>query len=692
MGNMENNFLLEILVQELPYQFIPSAEKQLVDNFKKLLEENKLQYKEVKTYATPRRLAVLINGLSSQQEDVIKDVKGPILNIALAADGSYSPAAVGFAKKNNVSVESLYQKDNYIWAKIEQKGKTSKQILEENIKPLIMKLQGSHFMRWGYFEEKFSRPIENIVALFNNEILNVELFDKKATNVTLGHRFSDIKEVKIENPNDYVEALKTVKVYADVEERKQIIIDSATKKAAEIECTIDFSNLDDLLDEVTYITEYPIPVICDFKEDYLQIPDIVTTTVMSKHQRYFPLYEKNGKLSNKFITMANFVGVDSESFENIKKGNQRVISARLEDGKFFYDDDIKTSLESKIEALSGMTFQRGLGTLLDKTRRIEKLSDYICDLLQINDKDDILRAAKLCKADLSTKLVFEFTELQGFIGENYALKSNEKEAVALAVKEHYFPLSAGSDLPSRIEGQVVSIADKIDTIVAVFMSTQGDKKKKRPTGSNDPLGVRRAILGILRTITTFNLKLDLLKVIQKSIDLIHNEFDIPVEDVLFDEIVEFFYGRLNVIYEKTYDNDVLLACKNSNPLADLSNWVKRAEAVNNFVKSSDLNSILEAVNRVLRITVDYKNASEIDKTLFVFDEEKALYDVILNSNKLSYENIKDIKVFVEPLNNFFEKVLVMDKDENIKNNRLNLLSKLAKEFNTICDFTKIVSR
>lgn len=692
MGNMENNFLLEILVQELPYQFIPSAEKQLVDNFKKLLEENKLQYKEVKTYATPRRLAVLINGLSSQQEDVIKDVKGPILNIALAADGSYSPAAVGFAKKNNVSVESLYQKDNYIWAKIEQKGKTSKQILEENIKPLIMKLQGSHFMRWGYFEEKFSRPIENIVALFNNEILNVELFDKKATNVTLGHRFSDIKEVKIENPNDYVEALKTVKVYADVEERKQIIIDSATKKAAEIECTIDFSNLDDLLDEVTYITEYPIPVICDFKEDYLQIPDIVTTTVMSKHQRYFPLYEKNGKLSNKFITMANFVGVDSESFENIKKGNQRVISARLEDGKFFYDDDIKTSLESKIEALSGMTFQRGLGTLLDKTRRIEKLSDYICDLLQINDKDDILRAAKLCKADLSTKLVFEFTELQGFIGENYALKSNEKEAVALAVKEHYFPLSAGSDLPSRIEGQVVSIADKIDTIVAVFMSTQGDKKKKRPTGSNDPLGVRRAILGILRTITTFNLKLDLLKVIQKSIDLIHNEFDIPVEDVLFDEIVEFFYGRLNVIYEKTYDNDVLLACKNSNPLADLSNWVKRAEAVNNFVKSSDLNSILEAVNRVLRITADYKNASEIDKTLFVFDEEKALYDVILNSNKLSYENIKDIKVFVEPLNNFFEKVLVMDKDENIKNNRLNLLSKLAKEFNTICDFTKIVSR
>lgn len=201
---------------------------------------------------------------------------------------------------------------------------------------------------------------------------------------------------------------------------------------------------------------------------------------MSKHQRYFPLYEKTGKLSNKFITMANFVGTDEESFENIKKGNQRVISARLEDGKFFYDEDIKTKLIEKLPALKGMTFQRGLGTLFDKTERIEKLSSFIADELNISDKTDILRAAKLSKADLSTKLVFEFTELQGFIGENYALKSGEKENVALAIKEHYFPLSANSELPSKIEGQIVSIADKIDTIVAVFLSTQGDKRKSAP--------------------------------------------------------------------------------------------------------------------------------------------------------------------------------------------------------------------
>ncbi len=693
MGGMENNnFLLEILVQELPYQFIPSAQAQLESGFKKLLEDNKLKYSKIKTYATPRRLAVVIEGLDYSQDDIIKDVKGPILSIALDESGNYTKAAEGFAKKNGVLPDNLYQKDGYIFAKIEQKGKTSKEVLTENIKPVIMKLQGSHFMRWGYFEEKFSRPIEGIVALFNEDVLNVEIFNKKASNKTKGHRFAEIKEIEIKNPLEYVDVLKKVNVYADVEERKQLIIDSAIKKAEEVSCKIDFSKLDDLLDEVTYITEFPIPVVCEFKKEYLQIPDIVTVTVMSKHQRYFPLYENSGKLSNKFITMANFVGNSSEALENIQKGNQRVISARLEDGKFFYEDDIKTSLEEKLPSLSGMTFQRGLGTLLDKTERISELSSYICDLLKIADKTDILRTAKLCKADLSTKLVFEFTELQGFIGENYALKSGEKENVALGIKEHYFPLNAYSELPSSLEGQIVSIADKIDTITAVFLSTQGDKKKKRPTGSNDPLGVRRAILGVLKTVINFNLKLNLDDVIKKSIEMISKSFDIKVENETFSEIVDFIYGRLNVIYEQTYSNDVLAACKNSDPLYDLNDWLKRVEAVEKFVNASDLSAVLEAINRVLKITASHKTFDEVDETLFVQEEEKVLYSAIKNSGEINYANISEIARFIEPLNKFFDKVLVMDKDEKIKTNRLNLLSKLSNKFNSICDFSKIVSR
>lgn len=689
---MENNFLLEILVQELPYQFIPNAENQLVDIFTKLLNDNKLSFGKIKTYATPRRLALLIENLQLNQEDIVKDVKGPILNIALDENGNFSPAALGFAKKNGITPDSLYKKDNYIWAKVEQKGKTAKEILEENIAPSIMKLQGAHFMRWGYFETKFSRPVENLVAILNNEVLNVEIFDKKATNKTKGHRFSQIKEVEITNPKNYVEILKTANVYADPIERKQLIIELATKKANEVNCTIDFSKLDDLLDEVTYITEFPVPVVCEFKTEYLQIPDIVTVTVMSKHQRYFPLYEKTGKLSNKFITMANFTGSDEESFKNIKQGNQRVISARLEDGKFFYDEDIKTKLIEKLPALKGMTFQRGLGTLFDKTERIEKLSSFIADELNISDKTDILKSAKLSKADLSTKLVFEFTELQGFIGENYALKSGEKENVALAIKEHYFPLSANSELPSKIEGQIVSIADKIDTIVAVFLSTQGDKKKKRPTGSNDPLAVRRAIIGVLKTITTFNLRIDLEKVINYSIELISKEFNITVENVTFKEILAFMYGRLNVLYEKTFNYDVLAATENMKPFKNLNEWLKRTEAVNNFVNSKDSIKIFETINRVLKITQGNKVEGKPDEALFNNEEEKTLYSVILNSPEITYQNINEIERFIEPLNLFFDKVLVMDKDEKIKNNRLKLLNVLAEKFNLVCDFSKISTK
>ncbi len=690
---MDNNFLLEILVQELPYQFIPSAEGQLRELFKKLLDENKLEYGEIKTYATPRRLAVLIQNLAFAQEDLIKDVKGPILTIALDANGEYTPAALGFAKKNGVEISALYKKDNYIWAKIEQKGKTSKEILSENIKSLVMKLQGSHFMRWGSLEEKFSRPIEGVIALFNGEILdNVELFGIKATNKTKGHRFAQIQEVEIKEPLEYVEALKKANVYVDPLERREVIVKSATEAAEKENCTIDFSKLDDLLDEVTYITEYPVPVVCEFKEEYLQIPDIVTVTVMSKHQRYFPLYEKSGKLSNKFITMANFVGTSKEGFDNIKKGNQRVISARLEDGKFFYDDDVKTSLESKLGSLSGMTFQRGLGTLLDKTGRIEKLSDFISEEFNLADKTDVLRTAKLSKADLSTKLVFEFTELQGFIGENYALRSGEKENVALGIKEHYFPLSAYSALPSKIEGQIVSIADKIDTICAVFISTQGDKKKKRPTGSNDPLGIRRAILGVLKIVINYNLKLDLTKVVAKACELLSCEFDIELDKNTLAEIFDFMYGRLSVIYEQTIRADVMQACKGLDPLSNLNLWVKRINAVNEFVNSGDMTNILETINRVLRITSSHTNLAEPNESLFVQEEEKALYKAILSVSEIGFENIKDIGIFIEPLNKFFDKVLVMDKDEKIKNNRLNLLSILSKKFNSICDFSKIVSR
>lgn len=684
---MRKDFLLEVLVQELPYKFIPSAIAQLESSFKKLFSENGLEHGEIKVYATPRRLAVLVDDLALSQQTVSKDVKGPILNIAKTESGEFSPAAIGFAKKNNVQLSDLYEKDNYIWAKIEIKGNSTVDILKQNVESLILKLQGAHFMRWAYNSEKFSRPIENIVALLGNEVVELNILEKTATNKTLGHRYSLNKELVIDEPKNYVEILKKGNVIVNQEERKNLIVELAKKCALENNLTIKFDNMEELLEEVTFINEWPVPVLCDFSEKYLQVPEIVTTTVMTQHQRYFPLWNKDGKLSNHFITMANYVGSE---FANIKAGNQRVICARLEDGVFFYQEDTKTKLVDKLENLKGMTFQKGLGSLYDKTQRLIDLSSKIADIIKIQDKTDILRAAKLSKCDLSTKLVFEFTELQGFIGQDYAICDGEKENVARAISEHYFPLGANGELANSIEGQIVSIADKIDTICALFISTQGANKKKRPTGSNDPLGARRAAIGILRTIIENKLNINLEDLIKYSISVLSKEFSIEVENVLFDELKEFFVQRLVFMYEKEFSSNVMNSISEFSPLANLADFIKRAETLTKYQTDSNFALIKENATRVLRILKD-NSFDSIDEKLFVLNEEKALYNAILEHKAESELDlyIQSLKSLIQPTANFFEKVLVMDKDENIKNNRIALLNKLKEKFSLVCDFEKL---
>lgn len=685
------NFLFEILVQEMPYKFIASGLEQLKAGFTNLFNENTLSFEEIKGYATPRRLTVLVTGLDCAQEDTTKELKGPILKAAVDENGKYTMAALGFAKKAGVSENELFEKDGYIHAKVHKKGRSTKEILEENIENMVLKLQGAHFMRWANYEERFTRPIENVLCIFGDEVLDFKIIDKKAGNKTKGHRFSNVKEIKIKNPLNYIEELKKANVYADVEERREIIIKSAIKKADENGLEIKFDTLDDLLDEIVYITEYPVPVLCNFNEKYLAIPDIVSTTEMSKHQRYFPLYDKKtGKLSNKFITMANFVGKDDESFNNIKAGNQRVVSARLEDGVFFYNEDNKTPLESKIENLKGMTFQKGLGTLFDKTKRIENISEYLCEELALPSdlSHDTLRAAKLCKADLSTKLVFEFTELQGFIGEDYALKSGEKANVAGAIKEHYFPLNANSELPGLVEGKVVSIADKIDTICAVFLSTQKDKKKKRPTGSNDPLGVRRAAIGILRIIIESGLGIDIEKLIDFTVKQLADEFNIEVEASLKSELVDFICDRLFVMFNDEFDSEILEALRKTSPLRDLKSFKKKCEDLKLEKDTENFREFIEQAKRILRIT------EGIDESLLNREisnlktkEEKNLYNAI-SSMKKENESVKDLYALTPLIDEFFKAVLVNDENVEDKNNRLSLLLRLRKNFETVADFTK----
>lgn len=688
-----SKYLLEIGTEELPYRFIPQAIEQLHNGFESFLNNNKIGFEKVDVYATPRRLAVIVSGLEEKSEDETKIVKGPIAKIAYDEAGNLTKAGEGFAKKNGVAPEDLYVEDNYVHAKIVVKGKSIVELLKENVPVIFSKLQGAHFMRWGYNDPKFSRPIKWIVSLLDKEEVEVKIIDKVSSNVSRGHRFAQ-QSVIIGHPDDYVEIMRNCCVIVDQNERKQIIVEKAKAEAAKLGAEPYYT--DDLLDEVTFITEYPVPVTCEFSEEYLKLPEELVVTVMAVHQRYFALY-KEGKLINKFITMTNYIG---DEFANIKAGNVRVIKARLDDAVFFFNEDTKKPLSDYVEELKGVTFQKGMGSVYDKTQRIISLSKDIAKGLNI-PSSDIERTALLCKADLVTQLVFEFTELQGYIGSDYARVSGENEKVVEGIKEHYFPLNAESETAKGIEGQVVGIADKLDTICAVFADG------KKPTGSSDPLGVRRAALGIIRTILDNNLKVnvaDLIKkdmlllpvsietaqdknALQKIADTVKKNVARLVPQQCPQEINEFFVQRLIIFLGDKYSKNVLEACaSNKNPMEDLADYIERVKVVSNL----DNPALLEASNRVIRILKE-DSISKVNKDLFKETSEGMLYREIQTVDEnADYKTYLDQLIAINPaVEKFFNDVLVMDKDEKVKENRLALLTMLKKKYERLTDFSKL---
>ena len=636
------------------------------NGFKTFLNDNKVKFGDIKVYATPRRLAVIIDGLEDKTADEEKIVKGPVKNVALDADGNLTKAGEGFARKNNLTKEDLYVQDNYLYAKILVKGKSIADLLQENVPSIFMMLQGSHFMRWGYNDEKFSRPIKWIVSILDDKEVKIKIIDKESSIYSRGHRFSEQK-VLIDNPKNYLEIMRKVYVIADQDERKQIIV----KKAEEVAQTVGAKPYytDDLLDEVTFITEYPVPAICEFDPRYLDIPEEVTVTVMAVHQRYFALY-KNGKLINKFITMTNYIG---NEFKNVQAGNVRVIKARLDDAVFFFNEDTKKPLVDYVEALKGVTFQKGMGTMFDKTQRLIKLSENIANDLKVPTAD-VMRTALLCKADLTTNLVFEFTELQGFIGSDYARVSKENDKVVQGIKEHYFPLNAESETAKGLEGQIVGIADKIDTVCAVFAAG------KKPTGSSDPLGVRRAALGVIRTVLDSNLNINIDKYIKEALKLL------PVQRDCAEEVNEFFVQRMIIFLGDKFNKNVLEACATKNPLLNIADYAKRVE----IVEKLNAPQLVENANRVIRILKDNR-VDNIDEKYFVEDAEKALYTAV--KKVVETENYEQYLTDLQNLNpyvtKFFDDVLVMDKDENVKNNRLALLTMLKNKYDYLTDFSKL---
>lgn len=685
-----SKYLLEIGTEELPYRFIPSAVNQLQKLFEDFLNNNKVGYSDIKVYATPRRLAVIIDGLQASSPDEVKVVKGPIKKVAYDENGNLSKAGLGFANKNGVTEEDLYIEDDYLHAKVLIKGKSVVELLQENVPSLVLKLQGSHFMRWADNEEKFARPIRWIVSILDREEVKIKIIDKESSNLSRGHRFAQ-QSVIVGHPDDYVELMRNCCVIVDQDERRQRIIDRANEEAQKFGAEAYYT--DDLLDEVTFITEYPVPAVCDFSEEYLRLPEELVVTVMAVHQRYFALY-KDGKLINKFITMTNYLG---DEFENIKAGNLRVIKARLDDAVFFFNEDTKKALSDYVEDLKGITFQKGMGSMYDKAQRLVSLSRSICSQLGIPDSRTVERTALLCKADLTTNLVFEFTELQGYIGADYARVSGEKDVVSEGIKEHYFPLNAESETAKGLEGQIVGIADKIDTIAAVFA------EGKKPTGSSDPLGVRRAALGIIRTILNNDLKIDLRKIIDETLLNLPVQFEGAsivdkfkkaagdcvgrVSGKVSDEINEFFIQRLIIFLSDKYSKNILEACaSNKNPLTDLADFVERVKVISTL----DCPEMLESANRVGRLLKEPLTV-QVNKNLFNVPAETMLYEQIATVDaKDNYvEYLKQLEEINPSVEKFFNDVLVMDKDEKVKQNRLALLTMLKQKYNYICDFSKL---
>ncbi len=684
-----SKYLLEIGTEELPYRFIPSAINQLKSLFQDFLNNNKVGFSDVKVYATPRRLAVIVDGLESCSPDEVKIVKGPIKKVAYDENGNLSKAGLGFANKNGVSPQDLFIENDYIHAKILVKGQSIVELLQKNVPALVLKLQGSHFMRWADNDEKFSRPIRWIVSILDKEEVKIKIIDKESSNVSRGHRFAQ-GTIVIGHPDDYVELMRNGCVIVDQNERRERIIERAKAEAAKFGAEPYYT--DDLLDEVTFITEYPVPAVCDFSEEYLRLPEELVVTVMAVHQRYFALY-KDGKLINKFITMTNYLG---DEFENIKAGNVRVIKARLDDAVFFFNEDTKKPLVDYVESLKGITFQKGMGSMYDKAQRLVKLSSSICKQLGITDSRTVERTALLCKADLTTNLVFEFTELQGYIGADYARVSNELPAVCEGIKEHYFPLNAESETAKGLEGQIVGIADKIDTISAVFA------EGKKPTGSSDPLGVRRAALGIIRTIFASDLNIDLTKLIEETllnlpvnfeggsfVDKIKSAANSCVgraSGKVAEEINEFFVQRLIIYLSEKYAKNVLESCaSNKNPLTNLADYIERVKVV----ATLDCPSMLESANRVTRLLKEPVSV-KVNKELFKDPAEAMLLNQINTVNAENYaEYLKQLEEINPSVEKFFNDVLVMDKDEKVKQNRLALLSLLKEKYDYITDFSKL---
>ena len=686
---MNKKLLFEIGTEEIPARFIAKTKADMKGYLEKTLKELHIEYKSIELKCTPRRFVVVIDELAENQATVEEELKGPAKKIAFDENNNPSKALLGFLKGKDISPEEVYfktvGKDEYAHIKLTKEGQAVKGLLKDIFEGMIKSTTFPKSMRWGGKNIRFVRPIRYFVCLMDEEVIDFEIEGIKTGNITKGHRFLGSSEIVINTPDEYEAKLKENFVILDDEQRKALILEQCKAVADSLGGTLMMD--EDLLEEVNYIVEYPTAFYGEFDESYLSLPKEAIITPMKEHQRYFPVLGADGKLLNKFITVRNG---DSYAIDNVKRGNEKVLDARLSDALFFYHEDTKKPLEAYVERLDTIVFQQKLGTILDKTKRIQTLSEKIAKALALT-LPNLDRAAYLSKADSTTAMVFEFTELQGIMGRYYANLSNEPSEVAEAIYEHYLPRFAGDELPSTNEGIILALSDRLDSVAGFFAIGI------QPTGSQDPYALRRQALGILNIMMEKKLDVRLFDLLDLALE--NFDFEDMDKQSVKSDLMSFFELRLKNLFTDMgirYDVvDAIINIEDSNPF-DL---LIRAKDLDAWVKNNSVTEALQTFSRISNISKE-AIAGKVDEALFAHDSEAKL-NTAYNSIKAEVEAMLARREYVKALellisikdsvDAFFDSVMIMDENMDIRANRLAMLSNIRTTMESVADLSKIVN-
>lgn len=667
------DFLFEIGLEELPSRYVNQAEEDLKKIMEEELKTERIRFSETESFSTPRRIAVIVKNIAERQEDLDRKSIGPSIEIAYK-DGKLTKAGEGFLKSQGVEESDIKivenEKGKYISIEKFIKGEETKKILPHILERAVRKMEFEKSMKWADRTFRFARPIKWFVTLFGNKVLSFEFEGLKGGNRTKGMRYFASQEIELSSPSEYESRLRDAFVIVKKEDRKEAILKSIRENCENDGDKAIINNY--LLEEVINLVEYPYAIKGEFSEDYLLLPEDITTITMETHQRYFPVKDRNGKLTNKFILIRNA----PEYSETVKKGNEKVIEPRLADAKFFFDEDLKHNFSDNIDKLKEVTFQKDMGTIYDKISRSRKIAEYLISELGLeNKRKNILRTVELSKADLVSNVISEkeFTKLQGFMGSIYAERQGEDKEVSTGIFEHYLPRYQGDQLPVTVEGAIAGISDKIDTVTGCFAVGL------KPTSSKDPYALRRAVQGIVQVALKLELRIDYKELVEKAYEIFSDDKKVLAENVVND-IIDLFKQRVANVLSESYGKELILY------EIDLeSNLIKlknRLSVLLELSKTENFGILINLLKRIKNIVKDAEEKVAVSEALFEKEEEEALFNLgnrleNLESGDFS-EYIKILLESAEIINSYFDNVIINSEDEKVRNNRIATLRKVEK--------------